>query len=238
MWYLGGKMRQSKEIVKAVRYLGGKTPNVYVEPFCGALWSATAVMKEFPDWKYAMNDVNPFLIRFWQDAKDGWDPPELVSEATYVDYNTRRPANDPMTGYVGFAWSFGGKFFGGAARTNGKIKGSYGSTKTKIDMLRQCDVEFSSVDYLQVPVPMNSIVYMDPPYVGRTKQRAENQFDHTKYVAHCEYLVKRRNSAVIATEFQNPAGWELLHDWGDTVVRHLNAKPKDGTRELLMRVVA
>lgn len=232
MRYLGGKMRQSKEIVKAVRYLGGS--NTYVEPFCGAMWSATAVMKEFPDWNFICNDINPYLIRFWRDAAHGWDPPETVSEETYAWYNKHRPKNDPMTGYVGFAWSFGGKFFGGAARTNGLIKGSYKSTKDKIDILRSVNCEISCFDFDRVFVPQGSIVYMDPPYEGRTRQHSGNAFDRNAYYEHCKKLSKR--ATVIASEFGNPMGWEVLHDWGDTVVRHLNAKPKDGTRELLMRV--
>jgi len=54
MWYLGGKMRQSKQIVAAIDNF-----SLYVEPFCGALWSATAVMKTFPGRRYLLNHAYP-----------------------------------------------------------------------------------------------------------------------------------------------------------------------------------
>lgn len=233
MRYLGGKMRQSKVIVREVaRY----DFDVYVEPFMGALWSATAVMQQFPNKKYLLNDVNPFLVCFWKESLKGWNPPEHVSEETYIKYNKSRPVDDPMTGYIGFAWSFGGKFFGGAARTSGKIKGSYASTRRKIEILRSCsNVQITCGDYGGVKVPIGRVLYyMDPPYVGRTPQQKMSSFDPTEFSSHCKSLASKH--IVLMSEFVDYVGSELLHSWGDTVVRHLNAKPRDGTVEMLMRV--
>lgn len=234
MWYLGGKMRQSKQIVAAVEQLHPKF-KIYVEPFCGALWSACAVMTAFPDRRYILNDKNSHLITFWKHSQSGWNPPEHPTEKDYEYYNRTRPANDPMTGYLGFAWSFGGKFFGGPARTDGKFKGSYSSTKKKIDVLRRSTVMFLDGDYKQVVVPKNSMVYLDPPYAGRTAQSKSNgNMDRNEYFGYARDLA--RHNTVIATEFVNEPGWSVIFNYGDTVVRHLNAKPKDGTVELLLKV--
>ncbi len=234
MRYLGGKMRQSKEIVKAIDALN---PNftTYVEPFCGALWSATAMMKKYPDRKYILNDINPHLICFWEEARRGWNPPKKVSEATYIKYNRERPLGDPMTGYVGFAWSFGGKFFGGAARTNGLIKGSYKSCVDKIRILRSVQVSFECVDYFNLEFKAPAMVYLDPPYNNRTRQSHFGTFDKDQYLKWANRLTNN-GFKVIATEFVAPPRWKILHNYGDTVVRHLAAKPPDGTVELLMLV--
>lgn len=84
-------------------------------------------------------------------------------------------------------------------------------------------------------VPDGSVVYLDPPYENRTKAGGnKGNFDRKRYYEWAEDLSERH--VVIASEFVNPRGWEVLHNWGHTVVRHLNGKPKDGTEELLMRV--
>lgn len=233
MWYLGGKMRQAPRIVAVIRDLH---PNfkIYVEPFCGALWSATAVMRAFPGRSYILNDVNPHLVTFWKHAQSGFNPPECVTENDYKYYNKTRPLNDPMTGYIGFAWSFSGKFFGGAARTDGKIKGSYKSTVDKIKILRESTVMFTCGPFEFVKPPHRSMVYLDPPYNGRTAQSKNGTLDRPGYFKYAEGLAK--NNKVIATEFINERNWPVLFNYGDTVVRHLNARPRDGTVELLLQV--
>jgi DNA adenine methylase len=235
MNYLGGKWRQRRIIVEMIK----KTHpdfKVYVEPFCGAMWSATAVMKEFPGRRYVLNDVNPYLMKFWKSALDGWDPPQHISEQEYLHYSKTRPMDDPMTGYIGFAWSFGGKFFAGYAR--GKT-GSISSTRKKIDIIRSENCVLSCFDYKMVKIEgtdggLKQMVYLDPPYAGRTAQAKNGAFNHDDYLAYARAASIK--AIVIATEFNAVPGWDVLHNWGDTVHRHLNAKPSDGTCELLMRV--
>lgn len=229
-------MRQSRQIVAVIATLHPDF-KTYVEPFCGALWSACAVMRAFPDRRYVLNDVNPYLICFWKHAQSGWNPPEHLTERDYHHYNKTRPLNDPMTGYLGFAWSFGGKFFGGPARTAGRFKGSYGSTIDKVAVLRRSTVMFTCSSFEDVRPPPRSLVYLDPPYEARTAQSKGN--GHLDRDAYFEYAGRLSKSCtVIATEFVNQRGWPVLHNYGDTVVRHLNAKPRDGTVELLLRVTS
>lgn len=241
MRYLGGKARQSKHIVAAI---DGLHPNfdTYVEPFCGALWSACAVMEAFPGRKYILNDINPYLMTMWRAGMGGWDPPGHVTEADYEFYRKNKPADDPMTAYMGFAWSFGGKFFGGLARENASFEVFQSShpqcpsTTKKMNMLRQNDVTLLCGDYQLVPIDHGSMIYLDPPYAGRTKQTSTNAaIDQGAYRIWSESLATE--SVVVATEFENSHRWQLMHDFGDTIVRHHSSKGKDGTRELLMRVV-
>lgn len=129
-------MRQSKAIGEAVRSITGGHFNMYVEPFCGAMWSATAMIEAFPDKRFVFNDINPYLMCTWRHGAAGWDPPSTLSLAVYDRLKQLKDPNDPMTGYAGFAWSFGGKFFGGLARdakggSRDFGKGSYKSTIKK-----------------------------------------------------------------------------------------------------------
>lgn len=235
MWYLGGKYRQSGAIVDAVA-LEAPDFEVYCEPFAGAMWSAVAMIRRFPDRRFYFSDKHPRLMEFWAAALAGWDPPERVSEEEYRFYKENRPDGDPMVGYVGFAWSFGGKFFGGAARTNRQIKGSYASTMRKIHVLRGADVHLACLDYSKVAVPAGSVFYLDPPYQLRTPQDKDNGgFDRLAFVEYAEAAATRAR-LVLSSEFINDAGWPVVHSWGDTVVRHRDGKSSDGTVELLMRV--
>lgn len=191
----------------------------------------------FPGRRFFFSDKQPHLMTFWQAAIAGWDPPAVVTEEEYRHYNSNRIVGDPMVGYVGFAWSFGGKFFGGAARTKGQIKGSYASTMRKIEILRSADVHLACLDYHEVRVPERAVFYLDPPYqFGRTPQDKSNgSFCRSKFIEYAEAAATRA-SLVLSSEFVNDAAWPVVHSWGDTVVRHKNGKPADGTVELLMRV--
>lgn len=61
MMYLGGKFRQGKKIAEVLSsYM--KSGGRYVEPFCGALWSACAVAKIAPkNTKMILSDKNEAL---------------------------------------------------------------------------------------------------------------------------------------------------------------------------------
>lgn len=241
MWYLGGKFRQSKEIVKAVQDLKPDF-HTYTEPFCGAMWSACAVIKAFPDRKFLLNDVNPYLMCLWSALLEDWDPPEFISLETYNDYKEKRPINDPMTAYIGFAWSFGGKFFGGYARNKSgskEGKGSYRSLKTKQQILKSADVTLSCQCFneLNMDAGGSDVCYLDPPYDGRTKQsNVVGEFDIISHYNWAESLTEVEDRLVVATDFGNPRRWKVVHNFGDTVVRHLNSKGRDGTEELLLLV--
>lgn len=231
MRYLGGKMRQSKIIAA---HCTGQF--AYVEPFCGAMWSAVASIKLNNNREFWLSDANPYLMTFWAAViKEGWNPPASPTEDDWRWYNKNRPIDDPMTGYLGFAWSFGGKFFGGAARSNGNFQGSHSSTMAKIKILRTADVKLQCGSFDEVNRPRHAATYyLDPPYENRTHQfKGSSQFDYGKFRAWASRLAQK--NTVLTTGFET-YGWDVVHDFGDTVVRHLNAKPKDGTREFLLKV--
>jgi len=84
----------------------------YVEPFCGSCNVASKVNIE----NKILNDKNPYLIAMFRALQDGWIPPEIVTEWDYYVAKEDQDIDPHIAGFVGFACSFAGKFWGGYAR--------------------------------------------------------------------------------------------------------------------------
>lgn len=104
-----------------------------------------------------------------EECRDGvFQYPESVSEDEYKFYKTA--PDSAMKGFVGFACSFAGKWFGGYARdpktTRNYAKGSGNSLRTKAAGLG--GVKFECRGYRDYS-PSGKLIYCDPPYKGTTK---------------------------------------------------------------------
>lgn len=89
---------------------------VFWEPFCGGLSVSVRLAAHGPG---IVSDANPALISMYQAVRDGWVPPEHVTREEYQAARTL-PDSDPLKGFIGFGCSFGGKWFGGMARSRGR----------------------------------------------------------------------------------------------------------------------
>lgn len=240
MQYMGGKFRQSKAICQVLKpYINEDT--VYVEPFCGAMWSAARVAKELKPGLMILNDINRPLMLLWEKCLEegcDWLPVDAEQvEREYQKYRIIQDENDPLTAWYGTALSFGGKWFGGVARdrrgkTNFGIKGVKSMGK-KIDSLRMVETELKTGSYKDLEIPSGAVVYLDPPYEGRTKAHHFDKFDYNEFWQWVRELSKR--CIVFTSCFDCPSDFETIYEWGDTVVRHLNSKGTDGTNERLVR---
>lgn len=243
MWYMGGKFRQSKAICQVLKpYV---TPDAtYVEPFCGGMWSASRVAKELHPGKMILNDTNKPLMLLWDKClKDGcdWLPVDAETvEREYQGYKSRQDDADPLTAWYGIALSFGGKWFGGVAR-NSRIKRDHGyesqrtSTAEKTAQLREVRSVLCNTSYDKLWIPDGAVVYLDPPYEGRVKAHHFDTFDYQKFWQWARDLSKR--CTVFVSCFECPDDFEVVYDWGDTVVRHHAGHGSDGTHEKLVRYV-
>ena len=229
MNYMGGKHRQGPKIAEFVtRAL--KPGMSYYEPFCGAMGVAYRVIPaaakaglEIPI--IGLSDVNESVITMWRRALGGWVPPDVVSEETYRAVKSVRDPSDPMTAYCGFGMSFGSKWFGGYARNGSGRRFAINASRST---LLKASVLLKACDYREVK-PSNAVIYLDPPYAGRTKAHGVD-FDHGPFWEYASDPVGLGN-AVLVTEFTAPEGWAAIHSFGDTVVRHKDSKGKDGTVE-------
>lgn len=237
MWYMGGKYRQRKAIVEALRPYAHEG-FTYVEPFCGAMWSAAAVCDRLRPGRAILNDINRPLIALWRRVLDegvDWLPTDMGEiEANYQYYKHDAPDDDPLKAWYGIACSFGGKWFGGVARCKDKtdFKPQVRSTARKADVLRPYHPELSCGSYKELPVPDEAVVYCDPPYQGRVKAHYFETFDYDEFWQWVRDLSSR--CTVFTSCFECPGDFVTVHSWGDTVVRHNHGKGPDGTCEKLV----
>lgn len=238
---MGGKFRQSKAICQILK-LYTNPDAVYVEPFCGGMWSAARVAKELHPKKMILNDVNKSLMLLWEKCLENgcnWLPVDpLVIEENYPKYKATQDENDPLTAWYGVALSFGGKWFGGVARhSRGQMEKSYEPARKsmykKIDSLRMVDAEMHTGSYKNLEIPNGAVVYCDPPYEGRTKAHRFDSFNYDEFWVWVRELSNR--CTVFTSCFGCPADFETVYEWGDTVVRHLNSKGSDNTNERLVK---
>lgn len=232
MNYMGGKHRQGKKIAKFINDISTES-TTYVEPFCGALGVARWVE---PKHKI-MGDTSEALINMWTALMcPSVELPDVITEEMYNYHKSTRNPKDWMCAYVGFGMSFGSKWFGGYARNSRGTNYAANlkrSTNLKRSMINKSDVKFVHSSYENLDFPNGSVVYCDPPYAGRTKAHNFDSFDHEKFWEWCRAKVAEGNT-VLVTEFVVPDDFVVLHDFGDTVVRHHSGKKPDGTREVLV----
>lgn len=237
MQYMGGKFRQSREIYRILRpYVTSNT--VYVEPFCGGMWSATRVARELRPGKMILNDINKPLMLLWEKClREGCDwLPEYPSREMYQWYKEHRPEDDPITAYIGFGFCFGGSWYStyikpGTSHIGDQRKSIY----NKVRELSKVVYELHNVDYANLVIPDGAVVYCDPPYEGRTKAHHFDTFDYEKF---WQWVRNLSNRCIVYTScYECPDDFQVAYDWGDTVVRHHSGHGSDGTHEKLVRYV-
>ncbi len=231
MKYVGSKLRHAKEMVPIITR-GRKSGQCYVEPFVGGC----GMMANVQGGPKIGNDTHGHLIAMWKAVQGGWVPPSKVSESLYQECKSMKEgAPDPLVGFVGFACSFGGKWFGGYARgkaANGSDRnyadeGSRGTMKKAINLN---DVDFLNVSYDQFPVPPNSIIYCDPPY-SKTTRYASGEFDSRKFWTWCEKMVNEGHR-VFVSEYVAPDPWISIYEKKVNSSLDRNTGGKQGVEKL------
>lgn len=207
---MGGKARQAKKIVDVVVSdvsLGAH----YYEPFLGGGWIATEVAKRDVFDEMVLSDLHPDLVMMWSDALEGWVPPEDVPLDEYEELRS-----GPMSarrGFVGFACSFGAKWFGGYARGGGRNWAAEGSRSLvrKVEVLRDRDVRVECRDYMEISPRPRDVVYCDPPYANTTGYSPSLTFDHDQFWEWATSL-SLAGVVVYVSEFSAPDNWVSIFD--------------------------
>lgn len=256
MRYMGGKFRQSKVISNYVKK-NFSCNQTYVEPFCGMVSVASKVSDNFTNVILADNDE--FVILLLKSLVNNTFVPynptdqnqierdyKIFAKYKHMEISDINVEHLPMVAYWGYGMSFGGKWFAGLARDYrcDKDAPSLQITKNVNESLLKIQKSLKNIpnlkiihsSYDELEIPDNSVVYLDPPYINRTKAyKNTNGFDHVKFWEWNRNLSMRCN--VITTEYEVPDDFEVIHNWGDTVVRHFNgeSKNKGNTNEVLVR---
>ena len=204
MKYMGSKAKYAKYILPII-LKDRKENQWYIEPFCGGCNIIDKV-----DGARIANDINKNLIEMFKLLQIGWSPPNLISEQEYKFMRENsNEFNDGLIGFVSIGCSYSGKVWGGYARGNDNKGNSRNyCLESKKNLLNQYEnlknVIFSNLNYYDMIIPDNSIIYCDPPYEGTTKYN--NKFDSDKFWKWCEEMVNKGHK-VFVSEYNAPENW-------------------------------
>ena len=201
MKYMGSKRRIAKYILPII--LKNRKPNqYYVEPFVGGCNIIDRV-----DGKRIGNDINKYLIALCKEMqKDKIDFPFVGENEYKAIKNNPELFPDWVLGYVGFQLSFGAKWFGGYRRDKAGIRNYENEAQQNLKAQQKFlkGIEFYNVNYWELPIPPDSIIYCDPPYANTTKYK--DDFDHEKFWEWCKEKVEEGHS-VFVSEYNAPDNW-------------------------------
>jgi len=219
---MGSKRRVAKHILPII--LDNRTDNqVYVEPFVGG----GNLIEHVANPRIA-SDINPFLIAALCIIKDFPSMlPKTLTESEYKEYRMKSKSynlsfyEQGLIGYVGFALSYGGKWFGGYCRDGaGKrdyIMEAYRNAQKQTKHLQ--DIVFYNYSYEGVPIPPQSIIYCDPPYANTTKYSTSN-FNHERFWEWCRKMTGDGHTVFIS-EYNAPPDFNCV--WEKPVSSSLTA---------------
>lgn len=193
MQYMGGKSRIARDIANIINAVSrwkiknsntvGTDPQLcggacFVSLFCG---SCSVESKVTGYDRIILNDKHKYLIALLKGVQGGYDLPETITEDQYRYIRANKDEDPVLTGFVGFGCSFGGKWFGGYARSKGGTNYAARSKRSLLkDMATLGGAEFICGDYRKVPIPPGAVVYADPPYNNTTGYNNE-KFDSTEF---------------------------------------------------------
>lgn len=203
MHYQGGKFYSKNEICKVI-HTHTHTHTSFVSLFCGSC----AIESKVNFGAKILNDKHFYLIEMYKGLQNGYILPDTISEEEYKYIRGHKDEDPVLTGFVGFACSFGGKWFGGYARDRRSRRNYCDAAKRSLerDMLVLKNATFLNMDYRDVPIQDGSVVYCDPPY-RNTTQYGE-KFDSDEF---WEYMRKISiNNTVFISEQEAPEDFACI----------------------------
>lgn len=166
-----------------------------------------------------LNDKHEYLISLLQGVQGGYELPETITFEQYQYIRENKDADRALSGFVGFACSFGGKWFGGYGRNNyGRNYAAEGKRSLLKDMATLKDAAFVCGDYRQLPIPTGAVVYADPPYKNTTGYNGE-KFDTDMFWV-CMRLLAQTGHLVFISEQEAPDDFVCI--WQQSFTRTLD----------------
>ena len=233
---MGSKARHAKYILPII--LADRKPEQwYIEPFVGG-----GNVIQYVQGNRLGADINEYIIALLCAIRDGWIPPDSISESQYKHARASLKTKDnnyskEFLGFVGICCSYAGKWFSSYARG----KDVYGNSRNyaregRDNLLKQAPllkgIDFMVADYRDLTIPYNSIVYNDPPYIGTTKYK--HSIDYDEFWDWCNKLVEN-NHKVFVSGYSAPKNWQCV--WEKQVCSSLtqNTGSKKATERLFTR---
>lgn len=224
MRYIGGKSRIAAPLADVIKE-HGKGRKIYLEPFLGGASIAAKVVPHFPAAFLA--DTVPDVALMWSAAADGWTPPDCLTEAEYQDHKADTTPS-ALRGFAGFGCSFGGKWFGGYARSSGRSIPAESSRRIAAYGAALHGAHITRADYRDFTgwiraYGQDVVIYCDPPYAGTTGYAAAGAWDAGAFWATAREWVDA-GAIVPVSEYAAPDGWEPV--WERPHRQHLGGVAK------------
>jgi DNA adenine methylase len=203
MKYMGSKNRIAKHILPII-LKDRKDGQCYVETMVGGANTISKVSG------YRIgSDVNSYLINFFKALQIGWTPPKGINKELYNKINKNKedyPAE--LVGCVGFCFTYAAKWFGGFIGNSKDVvcvgRDRMGESYRSVEKATTevYGVELFNCSYSDLKIPVNSIIYCDPPYEGTTKYK--DCFNHADFWQWCRDKAKEGHSVFIS-EYNAPS---------------------------------
>lgn len=202
MQYNGGKASCAKDIASLIASDAPAWAKTYWEPFCGAC--NILLRPELTHFTRLGSDLDEYITALLNAVAGGWQPPESISEEQYLWAKCGADISTYLRGFIGYGCSFGGKWFGGYARS-----GQRNYAANARNSLLKCAKELYTVaplvscPYWDEPFGSCDIIYCDPPYAGATPAGSGRTFDTAKL---WEWVADKalEGSVVYVSEFSAP----------------------------------
>ena len=204
MGYLGGKSKGYEHIIK---FLNNPKFNrkKYIEPFVGY---ANILRRVENKSSYSAYDINPYLITLLKYIKTKKPFPtitrkqyEFYRDTPFNKLDTTQKIN---ASFAAFAYSYGGKMFGGYFPKHGnrnyaaESKRYYKQLQVNNTFMKS---SFSRKDYKKLD-PRGAIIYCDPPYKGTTGYRGTGEWNADEFWDVVRKWSKK--NVVVVSEYSAP----------------------------------
>jgi len=223
MQYLGGKSRIAKQVSFVLN--NNKKEN-FVSLFCGTCSIESLVSIE----NKILNDSHFYLIECLKAMQEGRVFPDIVSEEDYRFVKNNVDLDPALSGFIGFGCSFGGKWWGGYAR---QTKGLNYAATARRSLEKKFKglpaAKFYNLDYRELAIPKNSLVYCDPPYRDTTKYSNSKNFDNDGFWEYVREISK--TNLVFVSELSAPE--DFVSVWKKDFTRNLDARVVFNSQENL-----
>ena len=212
MVYLGSKNKLAKHIVPIIqKYIDDTGAKTYIELFVGG---ANMIDKINCENRIGC-DANPYLIKLLKYMRDDSEisiAPEDCSKEHYDDVRANNGEySDEYYALIGYAASYGGRFFDGGYGRGDKKRNLY---QERLRNMRKqapnlAGIKFVCGDYLKFKYEKfeNAVFYFDPPY-REVSQYGKFKINYDEYYNFCRKCAEK--NTVICSEFWMPEDFKCI----------------------------
>jgi DNA adenine methylase len=163
-----------------------------------------------------------------------YELPGQITEDYYKRIKGTEP--DPITSWLRFVCSYGGKFEGGFARQGNPLKYrsepiEEGIRNAQKQSAKLQGVKFIHGSYDEYSDFENCLIYCDPPYKGVTSYKT-GDFDHHKFWQWCRNMSLK--NVVFTSEYEAPD--DFICVWRGTIKTNFASQRDGATSEALEKL--